>query len=288
MWDGIAQHIARARGTRFEIESYRSVGGGSINRAYYLDGKGQRYFLKLNQASKVGMFEAEAMGLNEMADVGAIAVPRAVCWGAEANDSYIVLDWFDLGRGQGNWQTMGQQLAELHRATSDQGFGWHQNNTIGDTPQHNNWCRDWTEFYVTYRLGYQFKLARRNGGKFTREAELLGAVPKLLSNHHPEPALVHGDLWSGNAAFKSSGEPFIFDPATYYGDREVDIAMSELFGGFPSEFYRGYQSVYPLAPGYEIRKTLYNLYHILNHFNLFGGGYFSQAERMIQTLLSAA
>jgi fructosamine-3-kinase len=165
------------------------------------------------------------------------------------------------------------------------GFGWEQNNTIGSTPQLNNWTSDWVEFFAEYRIGYQFQLAQRRGGHFPQQEQLIAAIPKLL-NHQPQPSLVHGDLWGGNAAVTTSGEPVILDPATYIGDREVDLAMTELFGGFPAAFYRGYNEAWLLDDGYKQRKTLYNLYHILNHFNLFGGGYASQANRMIEQILS--
>ncbi len=179
---------------------------------------------------------------------------------------------------------MGRKLAAMHKASSSQGFGWKINNTIGSTPQINTWTTDWAEFYIKHRLGYQFQLARRRGGNFPSSEKLLAAIPELLA-HQVQPSLVHGDLWGGNAGCTISGEPVIFDPATYFGDREVDIAMTELFGGFPAAFYQGYNEVFPLDTGYEQRKTLYNLYHILNHFNLFGGGYASQANRMIDQIL---
>jgi fructosamine-3-kinase len=285
MWDGIECHISSVMGTDFKVKSFQSVGGGSINQAYCLGDGDRKFFVKTNNAIKVGMFEAEATGLNEMADTHSIRVPRGICWGVAGSASYIVLEWLELSRSQSNWAAMGKKLAQLHQSQSLQGFGWHQNNTIGDTPQMNAWCSDWTEFFIKSRLKYQFQLAQRRGGTFANQDRLLGAIPVILENHQPEPALVHGDLWSGNAAFISTGEPVIFDPAPYYGDREVDLAMTELFGGFPKAFYEAYEGAYPLKSGYEIRKILYNLYHILNHFNLFGGGYHSQADQMIQRLL---
>jgi fructosamine-3-kinase len=180
---------------------------------------------------------------------------------------------------------MGTALAAMHRVTSDRGFGWHQPNTIGATPQPNPWTPTWLEFYREYRLRHQFRLAGRRGGRFPRQHELLMALPDLLAGHAPAPSLVHGDLWSGNAAVTQSGDPVILDPATYFGDREVDIAMTELFGRFPETFYATYRAAYPLDPGYGGRKILYNLYHILNHFTLFGGSYAAQANRMIDQLL---
>jgi fructosamine-3-kinase len=165
------------------------------------------------------------------------------------------------------------------------GFGWDMNNTIGSTLQINNWTANWAEFWAEHRIGYQLKLANSRGGHFSQGEGLLKVIPKLLAGYEPKSSLVHGDLWGGNAGVTSAREPVIFDPATYFGDREVDIAMTELFGGFPAAFYRGYSQVWPLDSGYEKRKTIYNLYHILNHFNLFGGSYESQANQMINLIL---
>ena len=291
MWDQIAQHISQVTGESFAIDHRRSVGGGSVNQAYAISdasaGSDRAYFLKLNDASRVAMFEAEALGLRQMAASETIKVPHPICWGTADRSAYIVLEWLDIGYGTSeSWQTMGRQLAAMHRATSPQGFGWEQNNTIGFIPQMNDWTDNWATFFRDHRIGYQLKLARKRGGHFPQQHELLTAIPEFLADHYPEPSLVHGDLWSGNAAVTQEGEPIIFDPATYYGDREVDLAMSELFGRFPEEFYRTYLQAYPLEPGYPRRKQLYNLYHILNHFNQFGGGYESQANSMIKRLLA--
>lgn len=290
MWTEIEAHISRLTGEKFHSQQRSSVGGGCINQAYALIGDSLTYFVKLNQASDVAMFEAEALGLRQMWETQTIRVPQPICWGTAGDSAYIVLEWLELGGGASNqsWEEMGRQLAAMHKAIPTVGqreFGWRQNNTIGSTPQINNWTQNWGEFFAEHRIGYQLKLARRRGGNFTQQDRLLAAIPKLLV-HQPQPSLVHGDLWGGNAAFTKSGEPVIFDPATYVGDREVDIAMTELFGGFPAAFYRGYNEIYPLDSGYKQRKILYNLYHILNHFNLFGGGYVSQASRMIEQILA--
>jgi fructosamine-3-kinase len=289
LWTEISDRITKVTGQPFTVTHRRSVGGGSINQAYHLTDGTQDYFVKVNQAVHIGMFEAEALGLADIAQTQTIRVPRPLCWGTAAGAAYIVMDWLELGRGNADsWYRMGEQLAALHRTTSNHGFGWQQSNTIGETPQPNPWTATWLEFYLQHRLRYQFRLAQRRGGHFPGQDDLLAAVPGLLAGHQVQPALVHGDLWSGNAAVTQAGEPVILDPATYYGDREVDIAMTELFGRFPQPFYDGYNAAFPLAPGYETRKVLYNLYHILNHFNLFGGGYSAQANRMIDQLLSAA
>jgi fructosamine-3-kinase len=263
MWTKIAEHITQVTGQPFEIKQRRSIGGGCINQGY------------------------AALGLEEMWETHSIRVPKPICWGTADNSAYIAMEWLDLGRSGGNnaWEEMGRKLAAMHKATSNKGFGWQRNNTIGSTPQINNWTEDWADFFTEHRIGYQLKLAKRRGGYFRQAERLLTVIPELLADRKPEPSLVHGDLWSGNAAVTASGEPVILDPATYYGDREVDLAMTELFGGFPAAFYRGYNEVWPLDAGYERRKTLYNLYHILNHFNLFGGSYESQANRTIEQLI---
>ncbi|MBH8553492.1 fructosamine kinase family protein [Nostocaceae cyanobacterium CENA357] len=286
MWTEIDTHISQVTGEKFQTQHKHSVSGGCINQGYAVSNGELTYFVKLNQASQVAMFEAEALGLEEMFATASIRVPKPICWGTASNSSYIVLEWLEMGGGNTNSsQEMGRKLATMHKATSNQGFGWKINNTIGSTPQINTWTTDWVKFYAQNRLGYQFQLARRRGGNFPKQDKLLTAIPELLADHQVQPSLVHGDLWGGNAGCTVSGEPVIFDPATYFADREVDIAMTELFGGFPAEFYQGYNEVFPLDAGYEKRKTLYNLYHILNHFNLFGGGYGSQANRMIDQIL---
>lgn len=288
IWTEIETHISQVTGEKFSSSGRRSVGGGCINQGYAVaDGK-RTFFIKLNQASQATMFEAEAQALQQILDTNTIRVPRPLCWGSAGDSSYLVLEWLEMGSGDSkSWEQMGRNLAAMHKVTSSQGFGWHMNNTIGSTPQINTWTSNWAEFYTKHRLGYQFQLAKRRGGRFPQAEELLAAIPELLEARNPLPSLVHGDLWGGNAGFSIQGEPVIFDPATYFGDREVDIAMTELFGGFPAAFYHGYNQVFPLDEGYQKRKNLYNLYHILNHFNLFGGVYESQANSMIVRILRA-
>lgn len=286
MWNHIAAHISQVTETAFEVSDRRSVGGGCINQGYRVSDGNTTYFVKLNQASTLAMFEAEAAGLRHMQSTGTMRVPVPIGCGIADASAYIVLEWLPLGRGDDRaWQRMGQQLAAMHQAKVADQFGWERHNTIGSTPQINTWTANWTDFWTEHRLGYQFKLAQRRGGHFPQQRQLLESIPHLLVGHTPQPSLVHGDLWSGNAAVTDAGEPVIFDPATYVGDREVDLAMTELFGGFPASFYQGYRQVLPLNEGYQQRKTLYNLYHILNHFNLFGGSYEAQANRMISQLL---
>ncbi|MGB7087544.1 MAG: fructosamine kinase family protein [Phormidesmis sp.] len=283
----IAEQISQLTGQLFQVTSGRSIGGGCINQAVSITDGQRTFFVKLNRASQLAMFEAEYDGLNEMYESHTIRVPQPLCTGVAGERAYIVTEYLALGgsRSDSAWQRMGEQLAAMHQVTSDEGFGWHRDNTIGATPQKNGWGDDWSAFWRDRRLGPQFSLAYDRKGHFPRRDELMSAIPRLLKGHRPAPALLHGDLWSGNAAITEAGEPVILDPATYYGDSEADLAMTELFGRFPASFYQAYQKVKPLADGYRQRKTLYNLYHIINHFNLFGGSYASQANRMIDEIL---
>lgn len=285
-WATIAQHITAVTGAAFTDRSRQSVGGGCINSATVLQDGKRRYFVKLNDATRLSMFEAEAEGLREIAQTHSVRVPLPLCAGAVDGSAYLVLEHLDLaGADTRSLEQLGRELARMHRATQKH-FGWRLDNTIGSTPQINTPGADWVEFWREHRLGFQLKLAMRNGHNLMRKGErLMADMENFFDNYRPLPSLLHGDLWGGNVG-ATGQQPVIFDPAVYYGDREADIAMTELFGGFSTRFYQAYQEVWPLDPGYRQRKTLYNLYHILNHLNLFGGGYSSQAEQMIDALLN--
>lgn len=279
--------IATETGTNFKITTSRPLGGGCINQAHVVEDNGLRFFVKTNRAELADMFEAEAQGLRELESAQALRVPHPVATGTSHGEAFLVLEFIEMG-GRGDFSRMGQALALLHRKTSER-FGWSRDNTIGSTPQHNRWTNEWVDFFREQRLGFQLQLAENNslGTKISTLGEqLLARLVDYFQDYHPLPSLLHGDLWGGNAAFTIPGEPIVFDPAVYYGDRETDIAMSELFGGFSPPFYAAYSEVWPLDPGYKTRKILYNLYHILNHANLFGGGYISQAETMMHRLLA--
>lgn len=287
-WEAITAAISNSTGTPFDLARAAPLGGGDINSAYRLEGKdGARYFVKLNDADKLAMFRAEHAGLEELARTRSVRVPRPVVHGVCGPLAFLVLEHLEL-RGGGDARLLGGQLAALHRASAPQ-FGFAFDNTIGSTAQRNGWKAVWVEFWREQRLGFQLQLARHNGGggKLQELGERLQeALPLFFAGYAPQPSLLHGDLWGGNHSYLGDGTPVIYDPAPYYGDREADLAMTELFGGFNPEFYRAYDDAWPLDPGYATRKTLYNLYHILNHANLFGGGYARQAEGMIQRLLS--
>jgi fructosamine-3-kinase len=288
LWSVIAQHIAATTDRSFRAGAPCPVGGGCINTAYVLAGQGQRFFVKLNRAARIAMFEAEAAGLQELRAAGALRAPSPICWGVHTDWAYLVLEYLQMERNNpGSAERLGRGLALLH-GTGQGEFGWRMNNTIGSTPQMNKPMGDWVEFFRRRRLLFQLELAARNG--FARDLRAKGEfladrLDAFFSGYRPRPSLLHGDLWSGNCAADENGDPVIFDPAVYYGDRETDLAMTELFGGFPARFYAAYREVWPLAEGYATRKTLYNLYHILNHLNLFGQGYLGQVRHMLDQLL---
>lgn len=279
--------IGLATGQAFEAIAQREAGGGCINRGLILSGRdGRRFFVKLNDARHADMFAAEAEGLAELEAAAAIRVPHPIFHGMAHGQAYLILEWLPL-EGHGDGAELGRRLADLHRITR-RNFGWHRDNTIGSTNQPNTPMSDWRAFYRERRLGFQLRLAASNGAPrelLVRTERLLDVVDSFFPGYDPAPSLLHGDLWGGNHGF-AHGQPVLFDPAVYFGDREADLAMTELFGGFPADFYAAYRDAWPLDQGYATRKTLYNLYHVLNHFNLFGGGYASQARAMVDRLLA--
>jgi len=287
VWKNIAADIATATGRPAALEQQGAVSGGCINQAQRIRCENTDYFVKLNSASRVNMFAAEFDGLNELRQCTALHIPVPLCWGSDDQSAWLVMEHLALG-GRGNPVALGEGLAAMHRISREQ-YGWFRDNTIGSTHQDNTLADDWIKFWQVHRLQFQLDLAARKGvsGRLLSQGEkLLAELPALFESYVPEASLLHGDLWSGNYAYTQAGEPTIFDPGVYYGDREADLAMTELFGGFGSDFYAAYNNAWALDSGYRTRKTLYNLYHILNHFNMFGGGYESQAQGMMDSLLS--
>ncbi|MCW8945615.1 MAG: fructosamine kinase family protein [Sedimenticola sp.] len=284
--DALLEQISQTTGTDLRHCTTEPIGGGCINQAFKLTAGSSSYFVKINRADRLAMFEREAEGLKLLASTHSLRTPGVVCAGETESTAYLVLEYIQMG-GPDNAETAGRQLALLHQTTASS-FGNSNNNFIGSSRQINRFCDSWTNFWQQHRLGYQLKLAKQNGyhGRLQSRGEQLQAQLPALLDHKPAPSLVHGDLWSGNLGYATNGEPVIFDPAVYYGDRETDLAMSELFGGFSDRFYAAYNEAWPLPPGYPLRKTLYNLYHILNHLNLFGGGYQQQALAMMERLLA--
>lgn len=280
----LVEHIhAQHQGLEIKIEN--SIGGGCINQAFRVSSNLGDLFLKVNRSDLVFMFEAEYYGLLEMRDSKSIFAPEPLVYGKSETHAYLLMRYEPMN-GLANWKAMGEQLAQMHRYSSDS-FGWNRNNSIGTTQQLNNRSHRWVHFFREFRLGFQVDLARKNGLGLSHADELLSKLDSFFDDE-PVPSLLHGDLWSGNVGFTMNGEPAFFDPATHYGDRECDLAMTEMFGGFSEEFYRAYEKFWPLEKGYQRRKGLYQLYHVLNHYNLFRGGYGSQSETLINKLIKQA
>ena len=250
-------------------------------------GSDPNVFVKTGPAAAFDMFDAEAEGLRELAATNLIRVPEVIACAVDGDEAFIALERIDFdATSRESERLLGVQLAALHRCTLEK-FGWHRDNTIGLTPQRNKPADDWVSFFRKQRLEFQLKLAASNG--YSGELNLLGKMlidklPGFFDRYDPEPSLLHGDLWGGNWG-AVDGQPVIFDPAVYYGDRESDIAMTKLFGGFGPAFYAAYEAAWPLAEGFEARRKLYQLYHVLNHLNLFGSGYLAQAISLMRSLL---
>jgi fructosamine-3-kinase len=280
------------------------VGGGCIHSAWRLDlADGSRLFAKTNAAASLPLLEAEAEGLQALKVAAGEAgplVPVPLALGVAGADAVLVLSWLELEGGRSAaqsppWRRLGAALAGLHRNSLTRccvaedrlgsSFGWPRDNVIGAFPQRNGWHDDWGRFFVERRLAPQLEHLACSGTPLAQAQSLLERSGQWLAEHRPDPCLVHGDLWSGNAALSTAGQGAIFDPAVYRGDREVDLAMARLFGGFPAAFFAGYEAEWPLPPGHRFRSDLYNLYHLLNHANLFGGSYLGQCQATIEKLL---
>src|SRR5688572_861743 len=289
----LAVVIENAIEESFELTGTEQVGGGCIHTALKVSGEtatGKKsFFAKVNEAEKGGMFAAEKDGLGAIEKAGAMRVPRVVAQGADDGRSWLVLEWLDLApldaRSAG---ALGEALVAQHRLPQEK-FGWTRDNFIGAMPQVNGWSSDWLSFWRDRRIHAQLRFAAHNrlpSRMIDRGERLVADCAAFFGNYAPAKSLLHGDLWGGNASALADGTPVVFDPAVYVGDREADVAMTELFGGFPAEFKAAYVTDWPLDVGYRTRRNLYNLYHILNHANLFGSGYVRQAEQTIEKLLS--
>jgi fructosamine-3-kinase len=265
----------------------RPVGGGDISAAWQVHTGERPVFLKTGPADSYDMFLAEVEGLRELERAGAIRVPKVLGCVCSDQEAMLALEWIDFEIANADTERkLGEQLAAQHGVTSEH-FGWRRDNTIGATPQINRWSDDWVSFFGEHRLRFQLKLAARNGFSGALQADgktLIDNLGYFFSDYWPEPSLLHGDLWSGNWA-AADGEPVIFDPAVYYGDRESDIAMTKLFGGFGQAFYEAYEKTWPMSPGSNERVLLYQLYHVLNHLNLFGSAYLARAHQLIRSLI---
>ncbi len=289
---GAIEQLLEARGESSpKVVGTRGVGGGCIHRAELVElDDGRTLFVKSNAQAPAGMFESEAAGLQALGAVGVIRVPLDA-WVGEAGDvRFLLMEAIEQGRsGAGFSRRFGRALAEQHRSGAGEAFGFEGDNYIGATPQPNPWTADWVEFFREQRLGFQLRLARR-AGLSDRTLDTLG--DRLLDrlgewiDLPDEPAcLIHGDLWSGNYLVDSNGDPVLVDPAVYYAHREAELAMTRLFGGFSAGFYDAYEEAWPLPPGTSERQEIYALYHLLNHLNLFGSGYYGRCVSTLRALV---
>ena len=267
-----------------EIIDSQSLSGGCISNAYKIKTRaGEIYFLKYNSSANSDMFIKEAHGLQELNKAGVIKIPNVICY----DEDYILLEQIEAGKKQKNFsEDFGRKFALLHNFTSEF-YGFYENNYIGSNPQINTSQenQDWTKFYFNKRILFQLQLAEETGNSTSELrkaiASLENKIDEIVVDNGEKPCLLHGDLWGGNYLVNEEGFACLIDPAVYYGNREADLAMTKLFGGFDSRFYDAYNEAFPLPDGYEYRENIYKLYHVLNHLNLFGGGYYSQAMSLI-------
>lgn len=288
--DSFLRHIEarlEQNGLTLNLRSITADSGGCINQGFRVrDNNGQSYFVKRNQPHLIEMFKAEYLALEQMQQISQLAIPKPLAFGKTIEHSFIIMSYLPL-QSSGDESELAQGIAQMHKIV-EKNYGWQYNNTIGSTPQSNHQHSNWLDFWIQQRLNPQLKRLAQNGyhqGLLECADKLYIRVEQMLSEHQPPASMCHGDLWSGNVAYVQNGQAAIFDPALYYGDRETDLAMTELFGGFSQRFYTAYNEVFPIENEYRERKILYNLYHILNHANLFGGSYISQAQNIIKQLL---
>ena len=287
--DRIAAAISNKTGKPVHISNSQSAHGGCINdsRVVTLE-DGCRFFIKTNAhaAELPGLFATEFLALQKLSAPAVINVPTPLVYA----DDFIVMEAFIAGAPAPDWhEQMGRQLASLHQMTRQEKSGFEQQNYLGTTIQPNEWCSSWLDFFREQRLGWQLALFAKKTGA---DDELLLLGDRLMQSLEDiigtldEPAvLLHGDLWSGNAAADEKGAPIIFDPASYYGHREMELGMMRLFGGFGPRCEAAYNEVWPLEPDADRRIALYRLYHELNHLNLFGAGYYSTCLSTVRGLL---
>ncbi len=284
MWHFVSDQISAQLNQDFICDDIRQVKGGDTHLSFKVSDGRSRFFVKVNDAEKLPQLEAEADGLTHLLAANVIRVPKVICTGTVSGKAFLVLEHLRLqSDSQQNWRLLGEKLAELHQHNGQEMYGWQSDNYIGPTPQLNPWHKKWNLFFAEQRIGFLLTLLAEKRILVTPIDDIVTAVANLLAGHQPHPSTLHGDLWSGNVSF-SGGMPVFFDPAFYIGDRETDLAMTELFSPFPKDFYLGYQDTWALPPEYEYRKPVYQLYHVLNHALLFGGHYIESANAILKNL----
>jgi fructosamine-3-kinase len=272
-------------GKSIELCNTNPLGGGDINDAYRFETSAGSFFIKKNSASRFPeMFQKEAKGLQLLGSTNEISVPEVVLTGEDSDVSFLVLKYIQSATKSANfWEEFGKQLSNLHKHSNDF-FGLNHDNYIGSLHQSNRKHKKWTDFFREERLKAQVKMARDNGRMDAGTVKIFDRFYSKLDEIFPAepPALLHGDLWGGNFMVGEKGNPIIIDPAVYFGHREMDLSMSKLFGGFSAPFYKAYNSNFPLEKGWEHRMDYCNLYPLLVHVNLFGGGYLASVKSILQ------
>lgn len=274
-------------GESIEIASAEVVHGGSINDTYHLKSKNQSFMLKLNQNQNDDFFSKEASGLKVLRDSSSLKIPQVYAVKNHENWQFLLMEYIQEGKPNNeSWASLGRDLAQLHKNTNKH-FGWKHNNYIGSLPQPNNTKESWIEFFIESRLQYQAKLAHDQNllsdSLMSQLEQLYQKLSAIIPNE--QPALLHGDLWSGNHLIGQSNRNVLIDPAVYYGHREVDIAMMHLFGGFPKIVFESYNEVFPFEKEWEQRIDLFNLYPLLVHVNLFGSSYSNRVTQVLNKYL---
>ncbi|GFD89113.1 hypothetical protein KUL152_13390 [Tenacibaculum sp. KUL152] len=291
MWHFISEHISEQTDTFFSCQRADPVSGGDTHVSYIIKDSTRRYFVKTRIYDDTQQLSHEAEGLQAISDTQTVITPKVICHGitkdSSPNMEYLVLSHVRFVEPtQDDYFLLGQQLASLHQVNAYTSYGWPHDNYIGANVQTNGRIASWADFYAEKRIGSMLERLASTGAWQKNDGDIDDIViltRNLLSLHQPHPALLHGDLWAGNAGFSKKG-PVLFDPAVYVGDSETDLAMAELFGGFPSAFFDGYKTTSSIEKNYEQRKPIYQLYHILNHGLLFGAHYIAQAKQTISEI----
>ena len=284
MWHFISEQISECIQQDFICDDIREVKAGNSHKAYKISDGKQRFFVKTNQKIYLPNFETEAQGLQHLNNTRLFKVPDVICTGLVSGHSFLVLEHIAMTKGnEQGWFKFGQALAELHKVNTQKMYGWQEDNFIGLTLQPNLWQKKWSYFFAEQRIGFMLQLLSEKGHILANIDNVVESVKNLLKGHNPTPSMLHGDLWQGNAGFYKN-QSVLYDPAFYFGDRETDLAMTELFGRFPEHFYQGYADMWPIDVDYQYRKPIYQLYHVLNHALLFGGHYLDSAKITLKNL----
>ncbi|MCE2570500.1 fructosamine kinase family protein [Motilimonas eburnea] len=285
MWSDICNNIRNSIDSDFHPIERKPLLNGNISHTYRLSSHNKQYFVKINDLDKVDLYVCQADNLNQIAKSQTIQCPQVICYGTTRAFSYLVLEYFNFSQhAHANWFSTGEQIARLHQFGEQKMFGWDTDNYISALVQPNRWAKRWSSFFAEQRIGWQLELAMENGMAFGRIDSIVEQAQQVLQHHKPTPSLLHGNLWLGNLGF-SHAEPVIFDSASYWGDREAEIARSRLLQSFPDSFYQGYQQAFPLAHDYTDRELVYQLYYLLAMCNQDGSDHQLKTEMVVKRIM---